>query len=198
MILLNKVRAKGTLIYKDPIEIEFPQGIVPILGENRSWESGSNNGAGKTTLLNLVSIALWGRVPSGETKDALITYGEKAYAVELELGNLTVKRSKTRGKGEKLVVLYEGMVHGSKIDSKNSETVRETQKVLENYLGMDFNTFCNSVYLGASSKTVKILNCEPGPRAKLVASLVTTDVYDRALEIVKVDEKKVVQEKSRN
>lgn len=151
-----------------------------IYGENEDSEKADSNGAGKTTIFNAISWALYGLTPSGASKDDLIHHGADEVSVELSLDGLTIQRYKKRHKSE-VVKFRPGdgtTVFGDLLDTQ--------QKLIE-LLGVDFNTFCNTVFLSRSSKTIDFVRAKPSERAKVLSNLVDDSAFQDAAKLVLKD-----------
>lgn len=162
------------------LSFEDPKGLILVLGDNQDVRGkADSNGAGKTTILNAICWALYGQTPSGGAKDKLINHECSEVRVELELTEATVIRHKKRNKSEVLKFRTTGdYVFGDLID---------TQRKLEEYLRIDFGTFCNTVFLSRSSNTVDFVRSTPAQRAKVLANLVDDSAFQSAATLVAKD-----------
>ena len=51
-MLLTRLSLRNYRVYEEPLDLEFPPGLIGIYGPN---------GSGKSTLLEAILFALWGR-----------------------------------------------------------------------------------------------------------------------------------------
>lgn len=185
MQLLKSLEILNAGGIKGGFRIDFRAGVTAIRGRN-SWIEGDSNGVGKTTILNGVSVALYGRTPEGATKFELIHRECENARYAVELGDLSVVRTYTAS-GERLEFTHLGLLHSSIAPNKKDYRIKQVQDELNKYLGVDFHTFCNSIYVGPSSKTIKFLEAEPAERAKMLAVLVNSTVFETASKLIKDD-----------
>ena len=160
--------------------LQLQSGTTWIVGENYDNPKLSpSNGSGKSTLIHALCWALYGQTPPGADKDAVINHSSDSCLVELSFSSFSISRSKARGKAEKL--LYD-IGEGWK-----DEDLRIAQQHLNEALGMNFETFCNTVYLGRSSKTVHFLRATPTERIKVLGELVDDSAFQKAAARMKID-----------
>ena len=113
-------------------------GMVLLEGENR--DAGGSNGAGKSTLLHAICWVLYGKTPESSGAGEVIRLGQKDCSVEVSLvvGGHYVRVLRTRVASTALEVWIDGK------DSRQAG-VAETQRVLIQVLGMDYQTFLATV-----------------------------------------------------
>jgi len=163
------------------LELQFPDGIVGILGLN---------GVGKTTVIEGIAWALFGNVDevvrtsregirragsgSGETCTAILEFelGGTEYKIEREMGGRSLSmRAELRTKDK---VLAEGD--------------KPVRKMVERLLGMDHKSFFTSVF--ARQKELNALqNVAAGERKKVVLRMLRIDGVDSVLTEIRADRK---------
>ncbi len=164
--------------FADKTEIQFDTFITHVLGTNNDAKGKSkSNGAGKSTIVDAVVWAIYGRTSTGRQKDGIVCHFRKKAYVELALEGLTIIREKERGKGEKLKFRYDGgeWVYGD---------LGETTLRLGIESRLSFDTFCNTVFIGRSAKTVRFLEATPSERLSVFSSLLDTSRYTEAAALV--------------
>jgi len=113
-----------------------------------------SNGHGKSALLDSITWALWGKA-RGRVQDEMISYGADECRVELDFTsrdqNYRVIRSHARGgirrrsgaSDLQLMVLENEIPRAI-----TGDLIRETQARIDQTIGMDYDTFINSAFLG--------------------------------------------------
>lgn len=124
------------------LELE-DQGLVYLFGSNQDTQSAQSNGSGKTTVLKALCWGCYGKTIDGDNGDGVIKRGEKRADVFVHFRyvdqNWTIVRSRTKGKP-----LLKLMLDGKKIKMGKAEL----QIRIEKMLGLDFQSFKNSVLYG--------------------------------------------------
>lgn len=164
--------------FAEKTTVHFDDAMTFIMGENRDAEGfASSNAAGKSTLVDAIVWALYGRTATGSSKNQVIChFRDKAY-VELKLEGLTIIREKDRKKSETLKFKRDG-----------EDWVYGDLPIVEQLLGfrerLPFDTFCNTVFVGRSSKTVRFLDATPTERVSVFTSLLDVSRFTSAEELV--------------
>ncbi|GAB4211923.1 MAG: SMC family ATPase [Synechococcales cyanobacterium] len=140
-----------------------------------------SNGAGKSTLLEAMTWALWGQCRSPREED-VIRQGETEAQVELiyesRQERFRVIRSRRLGGSGSLEWQIQAEVGWRSLTRK---TLRATQAAIQTQLGLDYETFINSVYLRqgrADEFTVK----RPTDRKRILAEILKLDAYEHLAE----------------
>lgn len=161
-------------------------GLVVVTGVNHDWE-GRSNGSGKTGLLSLPAIANFGKTTKEQEHDQWATRGCEETAV---CGNEFIDAS-----GRRIVV--ERSRYPSKlrmwIDADEVSTgmgPRETQKQIEETLGMDWDTFLCVVYLDDEIVRTLIAG-KKSERSKLLDRFQNLERFAKATELLKKDRRRV-------
>lgn len=160
-------------------------GLYLVNGKNNDDPSFSSNGSGKTSLFDAVTFCLFGRTTKDLTLDQLVQEGEKHAEVILQLlddeGNkVSISRSKTLGKPVNLKVY--NTITGE--DLFIAYSVASLQSNLEDWLGIDYLTFCNSVFFGKGLARFFVA-LDDNERKAILDSVLRTVSFDKALETSK-------------
>lgn len=160
-------------------------GLTLILGSNKDSKQYSNNGSGKSAFFEAVIWGLFGETLRKDvTLDGLIREGQKTLRVTVEVDPedgsepYVITRSRESKKSE----LKVSTKNGNELFPSNS--IIDIQKHLNKWLGLDFNTFVNSVFFG--NKLAKFfMTANDAERKDLLDSIISTINFDSAFERVK-------------
>jgi DNA repair protein SbcC/Rad50 len=166
------------------LKLQFPDGIVGILGLN---------GAGKSTVIESIAWALFGNVDEvvRTTRDNVKRAGagpqENCEAIlEFELGGSEYRLERMMG-GKNLSMKAE-LRTKSKILAEGDKPVR---KMVEKLMGMDHKSFFTSVF--ARQKELNALqNVAAGERKKVVLRMLRIDGIDTVLADIRADKRNVL------
>lgn len=178
----------------ETLSISFKQrGLVLILGDNRDTTAADNNGSGKSHVMKAVSWVLWGKTPDDDKVDKLTRNGQSYVTVELswedEDGQWSAKRTKKRSASVQLELEHNGQ-------DVSAPTVEGTQAEIGKRLGMDFQTWRNTV-LYAQGDVVRFADpaTTDSERKLILKRILRLDTLDRALEQARAKAKSVEQTK---
>ena len=139
--------------------VDFDKGTLTlVLGENLDMggdDSGARNGTGKTTIINALSYALYGQALTNIKKDNLINkINNKNMLVTLSFDKDSINYRIERGRKPNILKFY---VNDEEQESDESEDnsqgdMRETQKDLDDLLGMSHEMFKHLVALNTYSE----------------------------------------------
>ncbi len=138
------------------IPLDLP-GLVLVSGNNQDAPKANSNGASKSSIISAICFSLWGECPNGYTADEVVhNKVNKDCRVILRLeddngSKISITRTRkdtTSHKANDLILLVNG------VDLACS-TVEETQKRVDNIIGMDFDTFC-ALMPGAGTKVAAL------------------------------------------
>ena len=147
-----------------------------------------DNGHGKSALLDAITWSLWGKA-RGRTQDDLISYGADEARVELEFvcrdTNYRVIRSHAKGIAGRRRTgasdLQLQILNGADAQPISGNSIRETQILVEQLVGMDYDTFINSAFL-IQGRADEFASKTPSERKAVLASILGLNMYDEYQE----------------
>lgn len=170
--MISSIRAKNFLSWEN-MDFELKSGVTLIDGWNEDDQT--SEGSGKSAILNAACWAFFGKIPKEANIDDVIKEGEKSCYVEVEFDDgLIVRRS--RGPNELLMVK-----NGHTIKGKDA---KETQSLIEEYLGLSFETFCQTIYF-AQNYAKKFITANQEEKGKILSEVQDLVIFDRATKEVK-------------
>lgn len=180
MVPIN-LTVKNFLCYRENVPTVHLEGfrVACLCGQN---------GHGKSALLDAITWALWGRA-RGKNQDELIYYGAGEMLVELDFeargGRYRVTRRHARAGGGARRGASSDLqlqVHdGSQFLPITGNVIRETQRKIDQLIGMDYDTFINSAFL-LQGRADEFTNRTPGERKQVLAKVMGLEEYDRLQE----------------
>lgn len=153
-------------------KIEFREGVNAVLGHD--VDRGKSNGSGKSSFLETVPFALFGQVQRGIKKEQIINWKNKK--------NCEVRCLFSKGDTDYAVVRaikpdnFEIYENGNIIDKESN--VRDYQKILEEIMGISFNTFISIVHSNINSSQ-KILAMKKPEKRKFLENVFGLGIYSR-------------------
>lgn len=148
---LNTLTIDNFLSFGSDVSLKLrKRGLVLIEGENRDDASSASNGAGKTSVVDALVWCLFGITTRGYDGDDVINNKTKRdCAVTVSLTES--KRAVVIGRYRKHAVHKNGLtVHVDDVDVTKSST-KETQEYIDRLLGLNAQTFLNSVVFGQTA-----------------------------------------------
>lgn len=163
--------------YEETKELEFPDGLVGVIG---------HNGAGKSTLMEAVAWALFGNAAARTDKQEIIRQGVGGkdpcrVSLDMEHGGKqyrVVREMSGRGLASDATVL---------VDRKPAAVgAKGALEYVTKLLGMDREAFFTSFF--ARQKELNALSdLRPADRKKLIIRMLGIDDVDRAIEFARAD-----------
>lgn len=185
--MLSKISAKNFLSWKD-LTFNVTKGIVLIDGWNEDDQR--SEGSGKSAVNNALAWCVYGKLPKDANVDDVIKDGETSCSVVIEFdnGDAIVRTRKPND----LYILKSGAT----IKGKDA---RETQTFIEEYIGCNFETFCQSVYF-AQNYDKKFLSSNQEDKGKILSSIQNLQVFDKArkevMDLLKLENDKITKLKN--
>lgn len=182
--MLNSIHATNFLSWKN-LAFNVTKGATLIDGWNEDDQR--SEGSGKSTVLNAISWCIFGKLPKDSNVDEVIKDGESSCSVTLEFdsGDLIVRSRKPND----LYILKAGV-------TVKGKDARETQTFIEEYIGCNFETFCQSVYF-AQNYDKKFLSSNQEDKGKILSSIQNLQIFDKArkevMDLLKFENDKITK-----
>lgn len=164
------------------LQFDFTSGITLIDGVNQV--DGTREGVGKSAIPNSLAWGLYGKLPKDVKIDEVIHFNSKSCKVEVEFDKFKVVRSR---KPDDLYIERDG----KKLKGKDA---KETNKLIETYVGFSFNTFKQAIYF-AQKDNSRFINAGEEERIRIFEELLNFNVFTaarkRAHEYIKGLEKEL-------
>lgn len=147
------------------------QGTVIVRGINEYEDNATSNGSGKSSIFEAIVFALFEETSSGE-KDVANRIINNGFCINLKLEidgiEYTIVRESKKG-NKSIVVLYKNDVD---ISARNKT---DTNKLIQDLLGINKNIFLDSVFLSQSVST-NLASLSPTQRKERLEILTNTDI----------------------
>ena len=175
--------------------------LTLVLGENLDQggdDNGSRNGTGKTTIVNALSFALYGNALTNIKKDNLINkINAKNMLVTLHFEKDGIEYRVERGRRPNILKFY---VNGQEQDTEESDDaqgdMRETQKDLDDLLGMSHDMFKHIVAL--NTYTEPFLSMRANEQRMIIEQLlgitILSEKAEALKELSKITKDQIIQE----
>jgi len=191
MFKLKNITAKNFMSVGNQTQaVQFDKELLTlVLGENLDLggdDTGSRNGTGKTTIINALSYALYGQALTNIKKENLINkINGKNMLVAVEFDKDGNSYRIERGRKPNVLKLY---VNDSQIKTDESEDdsqgdSRETQKSIEQMLGMSHTIFKHLVAL--NTYTEPFLSMRAAEQREIIEQLLGITLLSEKAEILK-------------
>lgn len=169
------------------------QPLTLVLGENLDLggdDSGSRNGTGKTTIVNALSYALYGNALTNIKKENLINkINQKNMLVTVEFEKDGTKYRIERGRKPNILRIYvndQEQEDQAGVDESQGDS-RETQKFIENLLGMTHTMFRHLVAL--NTYTEPFLSMKAAEQREVIEQLLGITLLSEKAEVLKLQVK---------
>jgi len=189
------VRAENFMSYK---KFDFDlssQGLLLVLGQNRDADASSSNGSGKTAIIDAFTFALWGTTLRGISGDAIINriVGKNCFAqVEFTDDNgiaYCVSRYRKHSQHQNTCVL-----ESDEVDMTGA-SVADTQKAINELIGLDFQTATQSLLLGQGPIT-NFTDATDAERKHVLDLILGLHSLEKCLEIVRQEKRDLERDTS--
>ena len=162
--------------------IKFNNDLTLVLGENLDLgANGSRNGTGKTTIVNALSYALYGNALTKIKLGNLINKtNEKGMVVSVEFSKNGIDYKIERGRKPNILKLFIG---DQEIDDSAQGDNRETQKTIEDILGLSHEMFKHIVAL--NTHTEPFLNMKVSDQRDIIEELLGITLLSEKASVLK-------------
>ncbi len=162
--------------------------LTLVLGENLDMggdDSGSRNGTGKTTIVNALSYALFGNALTNIKKDNLINkINNKNMLVTLSFEKDGIDYRIERGRKPTILRFYVNDIEQDSEETDDSQgDMRETQKDLDDLLGMSHDMFKHIVAL--NTYTEPFLSMRANDQREIIEQLLGITLLSEKAELLK-------------
>jgi len=163
--------------------ISFNNELTLVLGENLDLgANGSRNGTGKTTIVNALSYALYGNALTKIKLGNLINKtNEKGMLVSVVFSKNNIDYKIERGRKPNILRLFAGGVELDDDDAQGDS--RETQKAIDNILGLSHEMFKHVVAL--NTHTEPFLNMKVSDQRDIIEELLGITILSEKANILK-------------
>jgi len=175
-------------------ELELDErGLVLIKGNNLASDKFKSNGAAKTTLIESIVYAIYDTTTKGLKADEIINrQAGKGTAVILEgykgEDHYRIERYRKHSKHKNKVRL---IVNGHE---ETASSVKETNKKIEQLVGIDYLTFNNSILFSQSNALGRFSTASDAEKKVILENLINLAVYSNAQSVAKERVKQKEQE----
>lgn len=176
--------------------------LTLVLGENLDQggdDSGSRNGTGKTTIVNALSYALFGQALTNIKKDNLVNkINGKNMLVTVEFEKDGTLYRIERGRKPNVLKFYidDQEIENADVDDEGQGDSRETQKDIDELLGMSHDMFKHVVAL--NTYTEPFLSMRSGDQRVIIEQLLgITLLSEKAEELkeqIRITKEEITQE----
>lgn len=170
------------------LEFEFDgQGLALISGPT---------GSGKSTLCDVIPWVLFGRTAKGGSVDEVLTWG----SLEPTEGQITIKLSNnkhiqvSRVRTQKSQDLY---YETDSADRKRGKDIPDTQNLINNLLGMDFNLYLSGAYFHEFSQTAQFFTTTAKVRRQITEQIVDLSLAKKLTENMSEYKREVKKEQAK-
>lgn len=163
------------------------QELTLVLGENLDLggdDSGARNGTGKTTIVNALSYALYGQALTNIKKDNLINKTNAKNmltTVDFEVNSNAYRVE--RGRKPNILKLYINGEEQASLEDESQGDSRETQKDIENLIGMSHDMFKHLVAL--NTYTEPFLSMRANDQRTIIEQLLGITILSEKAEALK-------------
>lgn len=164
-IRLRKISLSNIRSFTNLTEVDLPvnSGLYHLMGQNRSDARLGSNGSGKSSLINTIAWTLFDKWPGGLTSPSIASWGAKKGSV---FANVLLDVD-----GEDCQIVRSWNPNHCKINGDRCNPAD-----IVNLVGMDFQSFQNSVLISQNSPM--FLGLTSGDRASLVSSVLNLGAWE--------------------
>lgn len=158
------------------LEVSFEEGTTLVSGSN--VDDNTAEGSGKSAIFNAITWCLWGRLPKDTNIDDVISIGQKdcIVAVILEDGHTIVR---SRSPNDLVIHVHYACDATDNPTELRGKDMKDTQKMINDLVGMSFETFCQSIYFPQNYEK-KFITANEEEKAKILSEIQDLTIFDRA------------------
>ncbi len=185
-MIIKNIEVTGFRGIKGPLELDFPDGIIGIFGENES---------GKTTLMDSIFFGLYG-LPIGKAKNEKdskqyqVTWGFKKAKIKINFTvgneNYLIEREITKASHKCSLKLLKNSGNEELISS----SITEINNQMAELTGMDRSSFSKLVYIRQKDLD-SLSELQKTDREAMLNKVMGIDIFDKIVRKVKQDKKEV-------
>lgn len=180
-----KIEWENFLSYeKGEFDYEEKRGLTSVEGYDQ--DNGVNTGTGKSTLLDVAPYGIFGKTSKKLKADEVLNrkHGRNLYVktiLEKSNGRYDIIRyRKHKEFGDDLYMLVPGST-----EPMRGKDNKETQKLIEQELGCDFDMFLRATYFTQFSAIDRFLSASDTEKKKIASEISDTKIFDEMLEVIK-------------
>lgn len=166
--MIKSITAQNFQSWKD-LHFTIEDGVTLINGFN--YDDETSEGSGKSAILNALCWCIYGKLPKDAKIDEVIKEGEENCQVFTVFDKFTIYRSRSPNDLKIVDKVTKQVLKG--------KDTRETQKMIEELVGMGFDTFCQTIYF-AQNYNKKFVTANQEDRGKILSEIQDLSVFDRA------------------
>jgi DNA repair exonuclease SbcCD ATPase subunit len=151
------------------LDYQIGSGVTQITGFN--YDDNTSEGSGKSSIPNILCWTLYGRIPKSARIDDIIRQGSdsgRSTVFLLSGGSITRSRHPND--------LYLKDASGKVIKGKDA---KDTQTLINAYIGLDFEAFCQSIYF-AQNYPKKFITSNELEKSAILSEIQDLTVFDKA------------------
>jgi|GEM_PF-5071145 len=171
MLSLDYIKFKNFLSFGNRLqEIPILNGVNIVLGHDKDKDK--SNGAGKSSFLETIPFALYGQIHKDVKQEDIINWkNRKDCYVELGFSKGDKRYIVKRGMKPKVFDIYENDI----LLDKPAHS-KDYQVILENIIGLNFQTFMSLVHTNINSSTPVLAMSKPDKR-KFIEKIFGLELY---------------------
>lgn len=165
--MITAIKARNFLSWEE-LSFDIKIGVTLIDGWNEDDQT--PEGSGKSAILNAACWCLFGKIPKDANIDDVIKEGQKNCEVQVHFDDGSIVR-RTRGPNELSMTRSDRLIKG--------KDVKETQTLIEEFVGLTFETFCQTIYF-AQNYTKKFITANQEDKGKILSEVQDLTIFDKA------------------
>ena len=148
------------------------------------------NGHGKSALLDAITWAIWGQarktISTVKPDKDLVHLGQTQMSVifefEIDSQVYRIKREFALTYGKPYASLDIALLKKNELTILSAKTIKETQKIIEKIIGLDFEGFCNSAFL-RQGQSNEFSQKSPKERKEILGKILGLEKYEKTKKL---------------